>query len=296
VKTAPLSLLLELQNPDGGWPSQPGRSSNTESTAFAVLALRALAAGDATGAGERGLRWLSERQRQDGSWAFSTQVPEASWATGIATLAMLGEDRDRARSGAGWLLRQHGRPLGWYSSLLHRVAPSLLQVRLNPDLKGWPWRSHATGFVEPTAYALLALKKLRPHADTRAEARIQEAQAMLYDRMCPNGGWNYGNSVVLGVDLPPYADVTALTLIALQDYRGSEPNAVSLAALRGMLAEVDSSLALAWATLCLTLYGEDTESLKRRLERRYRKRPFLVDTRSLALTLLALAGSGVFRL
>jgi len=296
VKTAPLSLLLELQNPDGGWPSQPGRSSNTESTAFAVLALRALAAGDATGAGERGLRWLSERQRQDGSWAFSTQVPEASWATGIATLAMLGEDRDRARSGAGWLLGQHGRPLGWYFSLLHRVAPSLLQVRLNPDLKGWPWRSHATGFVEPTAYALLALKKLRPHADTRAEARIQEAQAMLYDRMCPNGGWNYGNSVVLGVDLPPYADVTALTLIALQDYRGSEPNAVSLAALRGMLAEVDSSLALAWATVCLTLYGEDTESLKRRLERRYRKQPFLVDTRSLALTLLALAGSGVFRL
>lgn len=296
MKTAPLSLLLELQNPDGGWPSQPGRSSNTESTAFAVLALRALAAGDATGAGDRGLRWLSERQRQDGSWAFSTQVPEASWATGIATLAMLGEDRDRARSGAGWLLGQHGRPLGWYSSFLHRVAPSLLQVRLNPDLKGWPWRSHATGFVEPTAYALLALKKLRPHADTRAEARIQEAQAMLYDRMCPNGGWNYGNSVVLGVDLPPYADVTALTLIALQDYRGSEPNAVSLTALRGMIAEVDSSLALAWATLCLTLYGEDTESLKRRLERRYRKRPFLVDTRSLALTLLALAGSGVFRL
>jgi hypothetical protein len=296
VKTAPLSLLLELQNPDGGWPSQPGRSSNTESTAFAVLALRALAAGDATGAGERGLRWLSERQRQDGSWAFSTQVPETSWATGIATLAMLGEDRDRARCGAGWLLGQHGRPLGWYFSLLHRVAPSLLQVRLNPDLKGWPWRSHATGFVEPTAYALLALKKLRPHADIRAEARIQEAQAMLYDRMCPNGGWNYGNSVVLGVDLPPYADVTALTLIALQDYRGSEPNAVSLAALRGMLAEVDSSLALAWATLCLTLYGEDTESLKRRLERRYRERPFLVDTRSLALTLLALGGSGVFRL
>jgi hypothetical protein len=171
-----------------------------------------------------------------------------------------------------------------------------LSVRLNPDLKGWPWRAHATGFVEPTAYALLALKKLRPHADTRAEARIQEAEAMLYDRMCPDGGWNYGNSVVLGADLPPYADVTALTLIALQDYRGSEPNVVALAALRRMLAEVDSSLALAWAILCLTLYGEDSESLRWRLERRYRDRPFLVDARALALTLLALAGSTVFRL
>jgi squalene cyclase len=296
MKTAPLSLLLELQNPDGGWPSQRGRSSNTESTAFAVLALRALAAGDTTGAGARGVRWLSDRQRQDGSWAFSTPVPEASWATGVATLAMLGEDRGRARSGAGWLLGQQGSPLGWYISLLYRVAPRFLAVRLNPDLKGWPWRSHATGFVEPTAYALLALKKLRPHADPRAEARIQEAEAMLYDRMCPDGGWNYGNSVVLGVDLQPYADVTALTLIALQNYRGSEPNVVSLAALRRMLAEVDSTLALAWATLCLAAYGEDTESLHRRLERRYRERPFLVDTRSLALTVLALAQSTVFRL
>jgi hypothetical protein len=195
-----------------------------------------------------------------------------------------------------WLLRQQGRSLGWHHSLLYRVAPSLVLVRLNPDLKGWPWRSHATGFVEPTAYSLIVLKKLRPHTDTRAEARIQEAEAMLYDRMCPNGGWNYGNSVVLGVDLPPYADVTALTLIALQDHRGSEPNVVSLAALRRMLAEVDSSLALAWGTLCLSLYGEDTESLRGRLERRYRQRPYLVDTRSLALTLLALAESTVFRL
>src|SRR6266446_8268127 len=86
------------------------------------------------------LRWLSDRQRPDGSWAFSAPVPEASWATGIATLAMLGQDRDRASSSAGWLLGQQGRSLGWHLSLLYRVAPSLLPVRLNPDLKGWPWR------------------------------------------------------------------------------------------------------------------------------------------------------------
>lgn len=296
MKTVALPFLLELQNADGGWPSQAGRLSNTEATSFAALALRGLETGEATRAGERALRWLSDRQRPDGSWAFSAAVPEASWATGIATLAMFDRDRERARAGAGWLLGQEGRSLGWYLSLLYRVAPSLLLVKLNPDLKGWPWRSQATGFVEPTAYAMLALKKLRPHVDARAEARIREAETMLYDRMCTEGGWNYGNSVVYGVDLPAYADVTALTLIALQDYRGSEPNAVSVAALRRMLAEVDSGLALAWATLCLTLYGEDTEGLRRRLEQLYRDRPFLLDTRSVALTLLALTGSTVLRL
>ena len=91
----------------------------------------------------------------DGSWAFSAPVPEASWATGIATLATLGEDRDRARSSVGWLLEQQRRSLGWYFRSSTGWPRASCPVRLNPDLRGWPWRSHATGFVEPTAYSLI---------------------------------------------------------------------------------------------------------------------------------------------
>jgi squalene-hopene/tetraprenyl-beta-curcumene cyclase len=64
------------QNPDGGWgedlrsyddPALAGRGTSTASqTAWALLAL--LAAGGAGDAVERGVRWLAQTQRADGSW------------------------------------------------------------------------------------------------------------------------------------------------------------------------------------------------------------------------------------
>lgn len=290
------ALLLELQNRDGGWPSHPGRSSNTEATSLAVLALRGLGHRDARHAAGCGLQWLAARQRPDGGWPFSDTVPEASWATALATLAMQATDRSRASRAAAWLLRQEPRRTSWLVSVLHRVAPSVLLVRQDPHLRGWAWRAGAASFAEPTAYAVIALKRLGRHRDAEAAARIGDAERMLYDRMCPGGGWNYGNSVVLGVDMEPYADVTALTLIALQDHQGSEPNVKSVAALRRLIGEVDSSLALAWSVLCLSIYGQDTAALRRRLEGRSPAGPRLVDTKTVALSVLALEGSEVFHL
>jgi squalene-hopene/tetraprenyl-beta-curcumene cyclase len=68
--------LEEIQNPDGGWgedgrsyddPAWIGRGPSTASqTAWALIALHAV--GERTPAVERGLAWLVERQRDDGSW------------------------------------------------------------------------------------------------------------------------------------------------------------------------------------------------------------------------------------
>ncbi|HEY4461813.1 MAG TPA: squalene--hopene cyclase, partial [Streptosporangiaceae bacterium] len=68
--------LETRQNPDGGWgedlrsyddPALAGRGTSTASqTAWALLAL--LAAGGAGDAVERGVRWLAQTQRADGSW------------------------------------------------------------------------------------------------------------------------------------------------------------------------------------------------------------------------------------
>jgi hypothetical protein len=72
--------------------------------------------------------------------------------------------------------------------------------------------------VEPTSWALLALKRMRGALPRRrTEDRIEEAHRLLADRMCRGGGWNYGNKAILGFDLDPYPDTTALALLALQD-------------------------------------------------------------------------------
>ena len=290
----PVRALLEAQNVTGGWPSHVGKSTDsTEATALAVLALTA--AGEPAAA-ERGARSLARNQRGDGSWSFTSAVDEPSWATSLATLAMADRDRGAALRGARWLLGLKGRKLGLITSLLHRVSPRTMLVRMNPDLQGWPWRKDAASFVEPTAYAVMVLKRLRRELGEAVEARIVEAEAMLYDRMCRAGGWNYGNSVVLDVDLPPYADATAIALIGLQDRRADTRIGLSLDVLRRLAADVGSGPALAWATLCLAAYGEPVAELQRRLARRYTETAFLGETRTLALAILAAHNPAALRL
>jgi squalene-hopene/tetraprenyl-beta-curcumene cyclase len=79
-----VAWLEAHQNPDGGWGEDPrsyddppaaGRSQSTASqTAWALLAL--LAAGERNNpATERGIRWLTETQRADGTW-------DEPWFTG----------------------------------------------------------------------------------------------------------------------------------------------------------------------------------------------------------------------
>jgi squalene-hopene/tetraprenyl-beta-curcumene cyclase len=72
-----VAWLHSCQKEDGGWGEDPrsydcadwiGRGESTASqTAWALLALHA--AGESAGAAaERGVRWLCETQREDGSW------------------------------------------------------------------------------------------------------------------------------------------------------------------------------------------------------------------------------------
>lgn len=297
---AALDALVSTQNPDGGWGVKPGQQSQTEATSFALLALSIFHDPALNERMDQGLKWLIERQKGDGSWPLMAGLHESSWTTAIAifSLASFEAYRSQALRGAGWLLRQKGRKLGWMASLLYRLAPQQMAICLNPDLQGWSWTPNTYSWVEPTASALMALKKARASLpETPVEARIGEGERLLYDRMCPEGGWNYGNTVVLGERLWPYPDITALTLIALQDHQREEANQQSLQALRRMVAEVGSGLTLSWSILCFSLYGEDVTALQKRLVQNFTKTRFLGETKTMALALLALEnGAEVFRL
>jgi hypothetical protein len=282
--------LQRGQNADGGWPSQAGRRSNTEVTALAVLALHAVASASGRAALEQGVRWLTSRQRPDGSWPITDVVPEPSWATSLATLALatLPDERAGAVRGGRWLLTQSGRPLGWIASLLYRIAPDHQRVKINPDLTGWSWSAATTSWVEPTAYALLALKKLGRETAGEAAARVSEGERLLYDRMCTGGGWNYGTPNELGVSLVPYPEVTSVVLTALQDHASAAENQASLAAIPRLLDGNESGVALAWALICYALYDRPVDGLVARLARSWARDAFLEGPRPMSVALLAL--------
>jgi hypothetical protein len=119
---------------------------------------------------------------------------------------------------------------------------------------------------------------------------------MIFDRVCDGCGWNYGNSKIYGEALWPYPDITAIALLALQDHRDAEPVRRSLAALEKMVSNSGSGLALSWAILCFSIYGRDVSEWRDLLVKQFEKTQFLGETKSLALSVLALTdGARFFR-
>ncbi len=292
-------LLLSIQNEDGGWGYFKGKRSNTESTSFALMALKSMEGKAFIEPRTAGLKWLLRLQKDEGSFPLNDTSKQSSWTTPIAVLALLSfqDQTEPALRAAKWVLTQEGRKPGWVASLLVRLSLVKNVTQLDPYLTGWSWTVGAFSWVEPTSYALIALKKMKPRLDgSNCEERIRQGELLIYDRMCEGGGWNYGNSRVLGEALWPYPDVTALALIALQDRAGGDANQTSLRALETMMRETPSGMALGWGILCLTLYNQDVRTWKEVLVKTFEKTRFLGETKAMALALLVFEdGASLFR-
>ncbi len=288
-----LKNLTKLQNPDGGWGATHDRHSNTEATSLAIAGLNSVDDPAANQSAMRGAGWLTEHQNQDGSWPLNDVTKEGSWSTALAILALgeFSQHRSAALRAARWLLRQEGSKPGILAELILWVTGKS-NGNLNRDLIGWSWVPDSFSWVEPTSYALIALKKVGAGLDeTNVKERIHQGEEMIYDRMCMGGGWNYGNSKVMDYAIWPYPDITAVALIALQDRAAEPANQQSLQRLRQMAKEVNSGLALCWGTICLNLYGQESTDWKPLIEKRFSKNGFLGETKTLALALLALSGN-----
>ena len=292
------NLLLSNQNSDGGWGAVAGRRSNTEATALALLALRSAAAD--TAITDKAIGWLVTRQLADGSWPLNDSAKGPSWSTALAILALSGlaEERDRVVKAGNWVLEQAGGKPGLLARLMGFLKGQKKVVRLNQDLIGWPWTTDNFSWIEPTSYYLMALKKVHQQLPAeKVQERIVQAELMIYDRMCDDGGWNYGNSEVYGEKLWPYPDTTALALIATQDRRERQENQRSLRLLKDLALKADSGLALSWAAVCFTLYGQVDAALKNSLTERFAKTQFLGESKTVALAILAMGdGARHFRM
>ena len=284
-----LDRLAGLQNPDGGWGAARSRASNAEATALAVLALSAGSAGAEVGdAVAAGARWLGAAQLRDGSVPFLAEVPDTSWTTGLGALALLPSNPDAADRAGHFLLAEKGRGFPWWMSAVYRLFPDIKDVETDLDLPGWPWNHGAASWVEPTAYALIALKTLAPGLGTRRVARrVDGAERMLLQRTCPDGGWNYGNGSVLGEALWAFPDTTALALLALRDRHPLPETVAGLTALERSAVDDASALCHALAALCARAYDRDPAPHLDRFEAAYRADGARGETRVLALGVLA---------
>jgi hypothetical protein len=284
--------LAERRRPDGAFGSAAGAGADTESSALALLALHAL--GDPKGPGARGAHaWLAARQRADGAWPLTDAVPEPSWASAWAALALArhGAPTEPLARAARWLVAREGRRPGLLARAVGLLRNQHGSMEQDPTLRGWPWHEMAVSWVEPTATALLALRHLEPRTSVAgARERIEEGERLLWDRICVDGGWNYGNRRALGVALHPFPDTTAIALLALQHSTRKDGLARGCAALERLLDVHASSLALGLGALAFELQGRDSAPLRERLAARIGELGAPAETRSVAFALLALGG------
>ena len=249
VHDAYVQALIKRQLPGGGWPfAADTEQMAVEPTALAVLALPS----NLNHEREAAVRSLLHAQNANGSWpAFCGDDAHGSGYTGLAAYALSSFGKGiPTRQAIHWLLRCRGWESHWLWEWKFRTADR--HVRFDPDKFGWPWTPETVSWVVPTAYSLLALKCARGTSEEKLrESRIRRGVEMLYDRMCPGGGWNAGNGVVYGVALAPHPDVTAVALLALQGETSNDSLTASLNWLEGRAESLLAPWSLAWTILAL---------------------------------------------
>ncbi len=245
--------LRRIQNPDGGWGYFAGKTSWLEPTAYAMLALE----GDPASrtASDRAWKLVQSWQLPDGSWRAGATVHDGTWVTALAvTLCSVRQDYGtQFQKGASFLLGTCGAENQPLVRFLRAVG--LGDKEVDTSHPGWPWRVGNSSWLEPTAHALVALKKAAAQVRSPAlKSRVTEAEQMVLVRRCRDGGWNYGVRSALHIDLPSYPETTALGLLALQGNIGAIGDSVALG--RRLWSLPKSPLAHAWLTIALRTWGD----------------------------------------
>ena len=247
--------LDTLRDDRAGWGYRPGQPPHVEPTVLADLGLLAVAAPAelpvAREIARIGGDWLLGLQNLDGSIGLSEQLSAPTWPTAHAILLWGALDRagdvppryQAARQRAvDYLLKFEGRALPRSPDMLHDTT-----------IPGWPWVQNTHMWVEPTAFALLALR-----AEGQGDhPRCRDGLRLLRDRSLPAGGWNYGNTVVLGAELRPHPGPSGIALLGLQgDPASSEPVALGVKYLQGILPTLRAAPTLAPGLLALAAWKQ----------------------------------------
>ena len=276
------ATLLARRAASGGFRAgadETAESETNEATAWSVTALRV--SGRATDAQRSGSAYLAGSQAEDGRLSTHPMHPGAYSPTSLAVLAWCGDDeRRRERERAVEFLTVHS------GTTFPRSGDSPLEM--DTELAGWPWVDRTFSWVDPTSFAILALRS----AAASDHPRVREGVRLLLDRQVESGGWNYGNARVFGAELRPAPDSTGVALSALAGLVSADEVARSLDLLEIDLERLRTPLSFSWLLLAASAWDRrpaDEElagACRTILERAARFGGY--ETAELALLLLAL--------
>ena len=270
------TAILDARNPDGGWPYYAGKASRLEPTAWALLALQA--AGSPT-------TWhpLADWPRK-GSWWLDKSSGEVNVAfnalAGVA-LSALGAPRELPGGLVEALIGFKGETT--------QYGPNDKQ---NNSLQGWGWIAGTFSWLEPTAWAVIALKRLDR---ARGIRRIEVGEQLILDRACYDGGWNYGNAWALDKQLPGHVPTTAIGLLAMRDRADLAVVKRALKFLELRKTTERAALSLGLARIALGSYGADPAALDEALETQWRRTRYLGNIHSISVASYAIQGSPAYR-
>jgi hypothetical protein len=289
-----IPLLAGTQNEDDGWGFHPRTESRVEPTCWALLALlNSSSSPDMERKVARGFQFLRAAQLPDGSWPSSPAERSGCWVSSLACWVLSFEPgaSQALEAGLEWLCEDWPRDSSPWSRLLRRLSSGRHLSPHQDSYRGWGWTPRTSSWVEPTSFALIALGRapsgMLPNSAPR---RRQLAEALLYDRMCPQAGWNCGNPMIYGVPGEPLVIPTVWALLALRDYPQRAENLLSLDWLENQLENIHGPGSLALARICIEAYGRPWPASAPQLRDFYRKNEFLQNIPVIAWACLASGG------
>lgn len=248
-----IDFIKANQNPDGGWGYYPQRESLTEPTAFCLLSLYS--------SGENrhvssGLSFLKSCQSDSGAVGIDKCDQEGNWMAYAALLAfhMFEAEAEKNRL-IDWALDFQDASSRLSKEYIKAIRRKL---RFDPSIRGWPWTTRTTAWVEPTSLFIIALTRSGIPKD---HDRIRSGVKLLLDRKIKNGGWNFGNPYDNARYLEPGALPTSLAVLALHlaGHPGSGSAVRQGLQILSRSLENDMSVAsLIWALLALKALTPDS--------------------------------------
>jgi len=231
-----LELLRDCISPDGGWGYRADQPAHLEPTCLALLA-----------GAEAGWPALEQHAAGDGSYRLARGRPQAVWPTALVlfTKAKLGMADAQMKPIIDKLLTIEGKVVRLETSDAGDIDAGLL---------GWPWASDTFSWVEPTAWACLALRA----AGQGNHPRVQEGLRLLLDRAFDHGGANYGSRMILGKQTEAIPGPTAILLLALQGVKDQPRIDAAKGYLRVVAGQTTDVENLAWIKIALSCHADDS--------------------------------------